>query len=55
MEKIKRVAVNLGLMALSLVLILLALEIALRFTPYASMIEKDKKLQTLPGRCREGV
>ncbi len=45
MEKIKRVAVNLGLMALSLVLILLALEIALRFTPYASMIEKDKKLR----------
>jgi hypothetical protein len=45
MEKIKRVAVNLGLIALSLVLILLALEIALRFTPYASMIAKDKKLR----------
>ena len=45
MEKIKRAAVNLGLMALSLVLILLALEIALRFTPYASMIKKDKKLR----------
>lgn len=45
MEKIKRAAVNLGLMALSLALILLALEIALRFTPYASMIVKDKNLR----------
>jgi hypothetical protein len=45
MEKIKRAAVNLGLMALSLVLILLVLEFALRFTPYASMIGKDKKLR----------
>jgi GDSL-like Lipase/Acylhydrolase family len=45
MEKIKRVAVNLGLMVLSLALILLAIEIALRFTPYASMIAKDKKLR----------
>jgi hypothetical protein len=45
MEKIKRAVVNLGLIALSLVLILLALEIALRLTPYASMIERDKKLR----------
>lgn len=45
MEKIKRALVNLGLIALSLALILLALEIALRFTPYASMIERDKKLR----------
>ena len=45
MEKIKRAVVNLGLIALSLALILLALEIALRFTPYASMIERDKKLR----------
>jgi hypothetical protein len=45
MGKIKRVAVNLGLTILSLALILLALEIALRFTPYASMIVKDKKLR----------
>jgi hypothetical protein len=45
MEKIKRAVVNLGLMALSLALILLTIEIALRFTPYASMIVKDKKLR----------
>jgi len=45
MEKIKRAVINLGLIALSLALILLALEIALRFTPYASMIERDKKLR----------
>lgn len=45
MEKIKRAAVNLGLMALSLTWILLALEIVLRFTPYASMIVKDKKIR----------
>jgi hypothetical protein len=45
MEKIKRAVVNLGLIALSLALILLALEITLRFTPYASMIERDKKLR----------
>jgi hypothetical protein len=45
MKKIKRAALNLGLMALSLALILLAIEIALRFTPYASMIGKDKKLR----------
>jgi hypothetical protein len=45
MEKIKRAALNLGLMALSLALILLTIEIALRFTPYASMIVKDKKLR----------
>ncbi len=45
MEKIKRAGVNLGLIVLSLALILLALEIGLRFTPYASMLVKDKKLR----------